>query len=55
MNSRPMPVRSMKAPKITNIITYAAETPSVGPNMPSVVRYMISMICSGRALTTNSP
>ena len=50
-----MPVLSMNAPKITNSITYDAETPSVEPKMPSVVMYRISMICSGRALATNRP
>ena len=50
MKSCPTPVRSMKVPKRTNRITYPADTPSVGPKMPSVVRYIISTICSGRAL-----
>jgi hypothetical protein len=38
MNSRPTPERSMKAPNSTNTTTNPAETPSVEPKMPSVVR-----------------
>ena len=43
MNSCPVPLFSMKAPKITNSITYDADTPSVEPKMPSVERYTCSI------------
>ena len=43
MNSLPVPLFSMNAPKSTNIMTYEADTPRVAPKIPSVERYTCSI------------